>query len=112
VSTTGLIFPYFSVFSIIIFYLFVLGGLAGLGHPGRPDLAGASLIRVRAPTLLIVGGDDVPVIAMNRDALMQLRGEKRLEIVPGATHLFEEPGALEAVARHAAEWFQRYLRPR
>ena len=76
---------------------------------GRPDLAGDELSRVRAPTLLIVGGNDVPVIGMNREALAQLRAEKKLEIVPGATHLFEEPGALEEVARLAAGWFVRYL---
>ena len=76
---------------------------------GRPDLAGPVLARVRAPTLLIVGGNDVPVIAMNREALAQLRCEKRLEIVPRATHLFEEPGALDEVARLAREWFVRYL---
>jgi dienelactone hydrolase len=72
---------------------------------GRPDLAGSALGRVRAPTLLIVGGHDAPVIGMNRDALRELRCEKQLEIVPGATHLFEEPGTLEAAARLARDWF-------
>jgi dienelactone hydrolase len=76
---------------------------------GRPDLAGSALGRVRAPTMLIVGGRDEPVMALNRAAYDQLRVEKRLEIVPGATHLFEEPGALEQVARLASEWFARYL---
>jgi putative phosphoribosyl transferase len=76
---------------------------------GRPDLAGDALPQVRAPTLLIVGGNDVPVIGMNRQALERLRAEKELKIVPGATHLFEEPGALEEVARLAAGWFARYL---
>jgi len=76
---------------------------------GRPDLAGAALARVRAPTLLIVGGNDVPVIGMNQEAMAQLHVENKLEIVPGATHLFEEPGALEEVARLAREWFERYL---
>ena len=76
---------------------------------GRPDLAGAALARVRAPTLLIVGGNDLPVIGMNREAMAQLHVEHKLEIVPGATHLFEEPGALEEVARLAREWFERYL---
>ena len=76
---------------------------------GRPDLAGPSLSRVAAPTLLIVGGNDFPVIDMNREALEKLHIEKKLEIVPGATHLFEEPGALEEVARLAADWFVRYL---
>ena len=78
---------------------------------GRPDLAGPALERVRAPTLLIVGGNDRPVIAMNWEALAQLHVEKRLEIVPGATHLFEEPGALDVVARLAREWFERFLTP-
>ncbi|HEY0581385.1 MAG TPA: alpha/beta family hydrolase [Chloroflexota bacterium] len=76
---------------------------------GRPDLAGPALSRVRAPTLLIVGSRDELVIELNRAALKELRGEKRLEIVPGATHLFEEPGALEEVARLARDWFVRYL---
>ncbi len=76
---------------------------------GRPDLAGLALSHVEAPTLLIVGGDDAPVIEMNRAALAELRCEKRLEIVPGATHLFEEPGALEHVADLARNWFKRYL---
>jgi dienelactone hydrolase len=76
---------------------------------GRPDLAGPRLPQVRAPTLLIVGGNDVQVIELNRAAFAQLRCEKQLVIVPGATHLFEEPGALDEVARLAREWFQRYL---
>jgi putative phosphoribosyl transferase len=76
---------------------------------GRPDLAGAALMRVRAPTLLIVGENDVQVIELNRAALAQLRSEKRLVVVPGATHLFEEPGALDMVAQLAREWFERHL---
>ncbi len=76
---------------------------------GRPDLAGSALPHVKAPTLLIVGGYDTPVIAMNEDALKQLRTQKRLEIIPRATHLFEEPGALEEVARLASKWFTHYL---
>ena len=76
---------------------------------GRPDLAGQVLTRVQAPTLLIVGGEDTQVIELNRLALALLPGDKRLEIVPGATHLFEEPGALEQVARLASDWFTRYL---
>jgi pimeloyl-ACP methyl ester carboxylesterase len=76
---------------------------------GRPDLAGAALIRVRAPTLLIVGENDKQVIQLNRAALAQLRCEKQLVIVPGATHLFEEPGALDVVARLARDWFARHL---
>ncbi|HSR24665.1 MAG TPA: dienelactone hydrolase family protein [Candidatus Eisenbacteria bacterium] len=76
---------------------------------GRPDLAGRALGAVRAPTLLVVGGDDDAVIPLNRQALDRLRCEKRLEIVPGATHLFEEPGTLERVAELAAGWFSRHL---
>ncbi len=83
---------------------------AVVSRGGRPDLAGAALPRVQAPTLLIVGGEDAPVIVMNRAALARLRCEKKLEIVPGATHLFEEPGTLEVVAHLAREWFLRYLR--
>jgi putative phosphoribosyl transferase len=88
-----------------------LGGHVGavVSRGGRPDLAGEALPFVTAPTLLIVGGRDYPVIEMNRDALSQLRCEKRLEIVPGATHLFEEPGTLEHVARLAADWFVTHL---
>jgi dienelactone hydrolase len=78
---------------------------------GRPDLAGPALAHVRAPTLLIVGGNDHAVIELNREALAQLRCEKRLVIVPGATHLFEEAGALDEVARLAREWFERHLMP-
>ena len=77
---------------------------------GRPDLAGSALSHVKAPTLLIVGGYDTPVIAMNEDALAQLHSVKRLEIIPRATHLFEEPGKLAAVAQLASEWFTYYLR--
>jgi len=82
---------------------------AVVSRGGRPDLAGAALPRVQAPTLLIVGGRDETVIEMNREALAGLRCERRLEIVPGATHLFEERGALEEVARLAAGWFARHL---
>jgi dienelactone hydrolase len=76
---------------------------------GRPDLAKEALRRVLAPTLLIVGGKDWTVFQLNRKALAELRGEKRLEIAPGAGHLFEEPGALETVAHMAKNWFARYL---
>lgn len=72
---------------------------------GRPDLAGATLADVTAPTLLVVGGDDLDVLALNRSALALLRCEARLEIVPGATHLFEEPGALETVVELTQKWF-------
>jgi putative phosphoribosyl transferase len=76
---------------------------------GRPDLAGADLARVRAPTLLIVGGADPMVLDLNRLALLELRCEKRLTVVPGATHLFEEPGALETVVGLAVDWFASHL---
>lgn len=78
---------------------------------GRPDLAGSALTRVRAATLLIVGGYDLPVIAMNEDALTLLKqaAERQLEIIPRATHLFEEPGTLEQVSVLASQWFRRYL---
>lgn len=84
---------------------------AVVSRGGRPDLAEAALARVQAPTLLIVGGNDLQVIDLNQDALAQLRAEKEMTIVPGATHLFEEPGALEEVARLAAGWFGRHLAP-
>jgi putative phosphoribosyl transferase len=86
-----------------------IGAIVSRG--GRPDLAGAALQEVRAPTLLIVGGRDTVVITLNTQALEQLTAEKRLEIVPGATHLFEEPGALEPVAALARDWFQQHLTP-
>jgi len=76
---------------------------------GRPDLAGAALATVTAPTLLIVGGDDAPVIQLNEQAYAQLRCEKALRVIPGASHLFEEPGALEQVTRLAIDWFSRHL---
>jgi putative phosphoribosyl transferase len=82
---------------------------AVVSRGGRPDLAGEALPLVKAPTLLIVGGRDVPVIKMNQEAYAQLRCIKELKIVPGATHLFEEPGTLEEVARLAAGWFVRHL---
>jgi putative phosphoribosyl transferase len=82
---------------------------AVVSRGGRPDLAGVVLARVKAPTLLIVGGDDVPVIEMNREAMEQMRCPTRLEIIPGAGHLFEEPGKLEEVARLARAWFETHL---
>jgi len=82
---------------------------AVVSRGGRPDLAVGDLGRVRAPTLLIVGGRDLSVIELNRQAYALLRSARKLEIVPGATHLFEEPGALEAVANLAAAWFAKYL---
>lgn len=82
---------------------------AVVARGGRPDLAGSALPLVIAPTLLIVGALDYRVIAINRDALSQLRCEKSLQIVPGATHLFEEPGTLEEVGRLAADWFAKHF---
>ncbi|MCX4801453.1 phosphoribosyltransferase [Streptomyces sp. NBC_01214] len=82
---------------------------AVVSRGGRPDLAGARLATVRAPTLLIVGGRDSTVLDLNRRAQRELRCENRLEIVPGATHLFEEPGALDEVAGLARDWFTRHL---
>lgn len=82
---------------------------AVVSRGGRPDLAGEALARVVAPTLLIVGGDDEPVIELNRRALAAMHCEKQLTIVPGATHLFPEPGALQTVARLATDWFQSHL---
>lgn len=85
---------------------------AVVSRGGRPDLAGAALPRVKAPTLLIVGGDDDVVIELNRQAYDRMTCERRLEIVPGASHLFEEPGTLERVATLARDWFTRHLAAR
>ena len=85
----------------------LIGAVVSRG--GRPDLAGGALRLVRAPTLLIVGGADGLVIEMNREALAHLDAPKQLEIISGATHLFEEPGALERVAQLAREWFMQHL---
>lgn len=82
---------------------------AVVSRGGRPDLAGPALPRVKAPTLLIVGGNDTPVITMNREAMADMHAERKLEIVPGASHLFEEPGTLDEVAQLARAWFRRYL---
>ena len=82
---------------------------AVVSRGGRPDLAGSALERVQAPTLLIVGGDDVPVIELNERASARMRADVELRTVPGASHLFEEPGALEEVARLASGWFTRHL---
>ncbi len=84
---------------------------AVVSRGGRPDLAGEALPRVEAPTLLIVGGLDVQVIELNRQAAQSLRAVHRIEIVPGASHLFEEPGTLEEVSRLAGEWFLSHLGP-
>jgi putative phosphoribosyl transferase len=82
---------------------------AVVSRGGRPDLAGPSLSQVQAPTLLLVGGNDGPVINMNREAYDQLRCVKEMRIIPGATHLFEEPGTLEAVSRMAGDWFLHHF---
>jgi putative phosphoribosyl transferase len=82
---------------------------AVVSRGGRPDLAGSALPFVKAPTLLIVGSEDTPVIGMNREASARMRVENRIVIVPGASHLFEEPGMIEEVARLAGEWFGKYL---
>lgn len=82
---------------------------AVVSRGGRPDLAGPYLAKVRAPTLLIVGGLDTQVIELNREALAELRCEKNIEIVPGATHLFEEPGTLDRVIELARAWFVAHL---
>ena len=84
---------------------------AVVSRGGRPDLAGAALPQVRAPTLLLVGGFDAEVLALNREALRELTCEKRLEVVPRATHLFEEAGALQRVAHSAGDWFVAHLAP-
>jgi len=81
---------------------------AVVSRGGRPDLASSALARVRAPTLLIVGGADLPVLEVNRAALAQIAAPARLEVIPRATHLFEEPGALDEVARHAGNWIEQY----
>jgi putative phosphoribosyl transferase len=83
---------------------------AVVSRGGRPDMAGGALARMAAPALFIVGGHDEEVLALNRLAFEQLTAEKQLAVVPGATHLFEEPGTLEEAARLAAEWFARHLR--
>jgi putative phosphoribosyl transferase len=82
---------------------------AVVSRGGRPDLAGSVLALVKAPTLLIVGGHDRVVLDLNRQALEEMRCEKELSVVPGATHLFEEPGTMDEVARLALDWFTRHL---
>jgi pimeloyl-ACP methyl ester carboxylesterase len=84
---------------------------AVVSRGGRPDLAGHALPAVKAPTLLIVGGEDAEVIELNRKAAAQMTAESRMEIIAGASHLFHEPGALETVAHLAADWFTTYLPP-
>jgi putative phosphoribosyl transferase len=82
---------------------------AVVSRGGRPDLAEEALMHVQSPTLLIVGGNDKAVLHLNREAFTRLAGQKELVVVPGATHLFEEPGTLEIVAQEAAQWFTKYL---
>ncbi len=82
---------------------------AVISRGGRPDLAATALPSVRAPTLLIVGGADYDVLALNRAAYAMLKSTRRMDVIPGATHLFEEPGALDQVSRLAREWFARYF---
>lgn len=84
---------------------------AVISRGGRPDLAGYALPKVQAPTLLIVGGADEPVIELNRAAMRRMKAPVQLEIVPGATHLFEEPGALELVSQLALKWCTKHLKP-
>lgn len=85
----------------------MIGAIVSRG--GRPDLAGDALRQVTSPTLLIVGGADPTVLQLNREAYAQLTGPKELVVIPGATHLFEEPGTLEQAAQAAGEWFEEYL---
>jgi pimeloyl-ACP methyl ester carboxylesterase len=82
---------------------------AVVSRGGRPDLAAGYLPKVKAPTLLLVGSLDIEVIELNRQAMARMKAEKKLVIIPGATHLFEEPGKLEEVAKHSAEWFTKHL---
>ena len=113
-DTSGLTIGYFGASTgaaaALIATSEVPGGIrAVVCRGGRPDLAGPALLRVAAPTLLIVGGNDIPVIELNEQAFQELRCEKKLEIVPGATHLFEEPGTLERVAELASRWFDEHI---
>ena len=116
-TTQSLLIGYFGASTGAAAALVAAAKLVGEVHAvvsrgGRPDLAMKYLPKVKAATLLIVGGADDMVIGMNEEAFANLVVEKKLEIVPGATHLFEEPGTLETVAKLAAEWFSRYLRRR
>jgi dienelactone hydrolase len=113
-TTRALTLGYFGASTGAGAALVAAGSLPGqvgavVSRGGRPDLAGAHLSRVQAPTLLIVGGDDTQVLALNRDAMGRMRAERELVIVPGATHLFEEPGALVSVAKAARDWFLLHL---
>jgi dienelactone hydrolase len=113
-ATRALTLGYFGASTGAAAALVAAGSLPGqvgaiVSRGGRPDLAGSHLSRVHAPTLLIVGGNDTQVLALNRDAMARMRAERELVIVPGATHLFEEPGALVSVAKAARDWFLAHL---
>ncbi|HLF22730.1 MAG TPA: dienelactone hydrolase family protein [Burkholderiales bacterium] len=114
-SVSGLAIGYFGASTGAAAALYAAAAMpatkAVVSRGGRPDLAMSALPHVGAATLLIVGGSDDTVLALNRLAYAQLKGIRALEVIPEATHLFEEPGALEEVARLAADWFFRYLGP-
>jgi putative phosphoribosyl transferase len=114
-QTKNLVFGYFGASTGAAAALIAAAKLpndiaAVVSRGGRPDLAADYLPRVAVPTLLLVGGLDTEVIELNRQAMAQMSAEKKLVIIPGATHLFEEPGKLEEVAKLATDWFLRYLR--
>jgi dienelactone hydrolase len=115
IDTKNIVFGYFGASTGAAAALIAAAKLpsdiaAVVSRGGRPDLAGDYLARVVAPTLLLVGGLDTVVIELNRQAMEQMSAEKKLVIIPGATHLFEEPGKLEEVAKLSTDWFLRYLR--
>jgi putative phosphoribosyl transferase len=114
-STKDMVFGYFGASTGAAAALIAAAKLpddvrAVVSRGGRPDLAANYLDRVKAPTLLLVGGDDTDVIVLNQQALGMVAAEKKLIIIPGATHLFEEPGKLDEVAQFSVDWFKRYLR--
>ncbi|MGD6933653.1 MAG: dienelactone hydrolase family protein [Candidatus Bathyarchaeia archaeon] len=114
-STRNMAFGYFGASTGAAAALIAAAKLGGdikavVSRGGRPDLAGDFLGQVRAPTLLLVGGDDTEVIELNRQAADLMQADKKLVIIPGATHLFEEPGKLDEVAEFSVDWFKRYLR--
>jgi pimeloyl-ACP methyl ester carboxylesterase len=114
-KTSQLPFAYFGASTGAAAALIAAAKLSGdistvVSRGGRPDLAAEYLPQVKAPTLLIVGGDDTEVIELNKQAMAQMTAEKKLVIVPGATHLFEEPGKLEEVAKISTEWFMKHLK--
>jgi dienelactone hydrolase len=114
-STQNMAFGYFGASTGAAAALIAAAKLQGdikavVSRGGRPDLAGDFLGQVKAPTLMLVGGDDTEVIELNKQALDLITSEKKLIIIPGATHLFEEPGKLDEVAEFSVDWFKRYLR--